>query len=220
MKHKRWVPIYLLTAFVFAGCASESTETAAAEEEAMGEAEMATSAISARGLAGCYLARGTVDDALGRPSPLSNVEFSYASGEGQLCYGAPSANGREIMGGLVPYDEPWRAGANEPTIIHLTGPASVGGVALEAGTYSLYTVPGEAEWEFFINSNFERWGIPIDESVRGTEIGSFTVTPESTGALVETLNYRFEPNAENTMGDIVMEWEETRVRFHVHPGEM
>jgi len=49
------------------------------------------------------------------------------------------------MGDLVPYGEPWRAGANEATAIHLTAPARVGGVALEAGSYSLYTVPNESE---------------------------------------------------------------------------
>jgi hypothetical protein len=121
------------------------------------------------------------------------------------------------MGGLVPFGEPWRVGANEATAIHLAGPATIGTVALEPGSYSLYAIPGQDEWQFFINSNAERWGIPIDESVRSSEIGSFTVEPESTGEYVETMRFHFEPSEDGTMGDMVMEWENTAVRFHVHP---
>jgi hypothetical protein len=121
------------------------------------------------------------------------------------------------MGGLLVYGQPERIGANEPTTIHLAGPATVGGVVLEPGSYSLYAVPNEGEWQFFLNSNWERWGIPIDESVRTTEVGTFAVEPESTDEFVETLRYRFEPMAENTMGDMIMEWENTRLRFHIHP---
>ena len=121
------------------------------------------------------------------------------------------------MGGLVVYGQPERIGANEPTTIHLAGPASVGGVELEPGSYSIYAIPGADEWEFVINSNWERWGIPIDEGVRATDVGSFTAEPEATEEFVETLQYSFEPMADNTMGDVVLEWENTRVRFHVHP---
>jgi len=166
----------------------------------------------------CYIANGTEAEALERPSPLQSMEFSVGGNDALLCYGAPSANGREIMGGLVPYGEPWRVGANEPTTIHLSGPANIGDVALDPGSYSLYAIPGENEWEFLINSNWERWGIPIDASVRSTEIGSFTVEPETTDEMVETMTFHFEPNAEGTMGDIVLEWENTRLSFHAHPG--
>jgi hypothetical protein len=113
------------------------------------------------------------------------------------------------MGGLVPYGELWRAGANESTALHLSAPASIGGVAVEAGSYSIYTIPGESSWQVFVNSNFQRWGIPISDAVRATEIGSFTVTPETTATPVETLTYRFEGGA------VVMEWANTRLRIPI-----
>ena len=121
------------------------------------------------------------------------------------------------MGGLVPFGEIWRLGANEATAIHLTGPALVGGIQLEAGSYSLYAIPGEAEWNFFLNTNVNRWGIPMDEGVRGTELGSFTAAVEATEAPVESLTFRYELWDDGTMGDIVLEWENTRVKFHLHP---
>jgi hypothetical protein len=191
--------------------------SACADDEAADDAAPSdTQAASSSPLA-CYIARGTMAEAQERPSPLLETDFTVGGNEGLLCYGAPSARGRNIMGGLLVYGQPERIGANEPTTIHLAGPATVGGVALEPGSYSLYAVPNEDEWQFFINSNWERWGIPIDESVRATEVGTFAVEPETTDEFVETLRYRFEPMAESTMGDMIMEWENTRLRFHIHP---
>ena len=165
----------------------------------------------------CYLARGTMAEAQERPSPLHSTDLSVGGNDGLLCYGAPSARGREIMGGLLVYGQPERIGANEATTIHLAGPANIGGVEVGAGSYSLYAIPGPDEWTFFVNSNSERWGIPIDETVRSDDIGTFTVPVEVIDDYVETLQYRFEPS-DNTMGDVILEWENTRVKFHMHPG--
>jgi hypothetical protein len=190
----------------------------ASRAEATGESE-AMGTVGSSGLS-CHRAGATPEEAAQRPSPLEETPFTFEGGQGLLCYGAPSARGRRIMGDLVPYGEPWRAGANEATAIHLTAPARVGGVALEAGSYSLYTVPNESEWEFIVNPSWERWGIPIDAEVRLTEIGSFRATPAVTDGMVETLTYTFVPNADGTGGEIVMEWESARLSFPVEGGGM
>ncbi|NNF12220.1 MAG: DUF2911 domain-containing protein [Gemmatimonadetes bacterium] len=163
----------------------------------------------------CY-STVTMAEAQERPSPLESIEFSVGGHDALLCYGAPSARGRDIMGGLVPFGEPWRMGANEPTTLHLAGPATIQGVAVEPGSYSIYAIPGESEWEIVLNSTHERWGIPIDESVRASDVGSFTVEPESMDESAETLHFSFEPTSAG-MGDVIMEWENTRVSFHAHP---
>lgn len=208
MRRFRTLPALLIGGLLVSACAGS--------EEADETATTQTAAASTESL-DCYIARGTEAEARERPSPLRETEFSVGGNEGLLCYGAPSARGREIMGGLLVYGQPERIGANEPTTLHLSGPANVGGVDLEPGTYSIYAIPNEDEWQIFVNSNWERWGIPIDESVRSNEVGVFAVTPEPMDEYVETLQYRFEPTDE-TMGDMVLEWENTRVRFHVHPG--
>jgi len=157
----------------------------------------------------CFLQGATPEEAAERTSPLRTVSFSYEGGEALLCYSAPSARGREIMGGLVPFGEEWRTGANEPTAIHLTAALTIGGVELKPGSYALYTVPGEDEWQFFLNSTYERWGIPITEEVRATEVGSFTATPEATDEMIEMLTFS------HADGAIIMEWENTRLRIPV-----
>lgn len=185
------------------------------EEQA--SADAAAEAAAAPAPSPCYLSGATLEEARARPSPLAETTFSVGGHAGTLCYGAPSAKGRQVMGALVPFGEPWRLGANEPTAFHLTGPANVGGVELQPGTYSIYAVPGESEWTFYLNSSYERWGIPIGEEVRATEVGSFAAPAEPTDSMVETLTFRFEPTEGGTMGDMVMEWENTRVKFHLHP---
>ncbi len=203
------LPSVLLVTSLLAGCGGG---------DAMDEAASSDMDVAAGDALACYIARGTMAEAEERPSPLRQTEFTVGNSSGLLCYGAPSARGREIMGGLLVYGQPERIGANEPTTIHLNGPATVGTVPLEAGSYSIYAVANESEWEVFINSNWQRWGIPISDDVRSTEIGSFTVVPENTDEPVETLTYSFESMAGGAMGNLVMEWENTRVKLHVHTG--
>jgi Protein of unknown function (DUF2911) len=208
MRRFSTLPALVLGGLVLAACAGE---------EAMDEAASSEMDVASGDPLECYIARGTMAEAQDRPSPLRETEFAVGGHDGLLCYGAPSARGRDIMGGLLVYGQPERVGANEPTTMHLTGPATVGGVSLGAGSYSIYAIPAEDEWEFFINSNWERWGIPIDNAVRASEVGSFTAEPEAIENYVETLQYRFEATSDNTMGDVILEWENTRVKFHIHP---
>jgi DUF2911 family protein len=223
MRRHRTLSVHFMGAtalLLLAACTSQpdtsaEANSAEADEAAeMGEARTVEMDVNAPQ---CYVASGTAEEAEMRPSPLRQTEFSVGGHAGLFCYGAPSARDRKVMDGLVPYGPVWRAGANEATAIYLTGNASVGGVDLEPGGYSLYAQPGADEWTFYLSNNYQRWGIPIEPSVRAAEVGSFTATPEPMDDMVETLQYRFEPSADGTMGDIVFEWENTRVKFHVHP---
>ena len=187
---------WYLAVFLVVGCGGGS---------GAGEEEMAETAEAMAEMADPGLACVVMGDVEGRQSPLQELSFSYEGGEGLLCYGAPSARERVVMGELVPYDEVWRLGANEATALHLSAPATVGGVALGAGSYSLYATPGETEWEFHLNSEYERWGIPVDAVVRSTEVGSFPATPSATDGMVETMTF------EQVEGALRFSWENTQV---------
>ena len=176
----------------------------------------APAASTSSGGLSCTLQGATLQEAQQRVSPHQSLSFNLGSNPALLCYGAPSVRDREIMGGLVPYGEPWRMGADEPTTLHLSSRANVGGVALQPGSYSIYAVPGQDQWEIFINSNVTRWGIPIDASVRATEIGSFTVTPGTLPTPVETLRYEFEEAAGGEPGgELLMMWASTVVAIPI-----
>ncbi len=163
----------------------------------------------------CWLRGETTEaDAAERPSPLGRTEIVLGEHVGSICYGRPSARGRVVEGGLIPFGEPWRLGANEATAIHLPFPARFGGVDLQPGSYSLYAVAGEFEWEFFLNANAERWGIPIDERVIAQNIGSFTGLPRTMTEPVEQLTIGWQTNGGDN-GHLVLEWGTTRLEIEV-----
>lgn len=167
----------------------------------------------------CYLARGDMAAAAERPSPLGETVITLGGQEAKVCYGRPSANDRTVMGELVPYGQPWRLGANEATAIHLPFAAEVGGVRLEPGSYSIYAVPGEQEWEIFLNRNFQRWGIPINEEITAENVGSFTRPAEATEGMVEQLTFQWMTH-DPAMGHLVLEWERTRVDIPIQKAGM
>lgn len=154
--------------------------------------------------------------AAGRPSPYDSTAFTLGGQRAVVCYGRPSMRGRTIFGGLVPYDQLWRTGANEPTIIHLPVAATVAGLEVEPGSYSLYTVPGREEWTVIVNRSTSQWGIESQytEQVRAQEVGRATVPSEQIASPVEMFGIRAEPRGEDAV-DLVLEWESTRVRVPV-----
>src|ERR1700682_2242294 len=73
-------------------------------------------------------------------------------------YHRPLANGRKIWGGLVPYGQVWRAGANENTKITFSDPVTIEGQPLDQGTYGLHMIPGENQWTVIFSKNSTSWG--------------------------------------------------------------
>jgi len=164
----------------------------------------------------CWI-RGPADKLAERASPLDSIAVQIGAGTMKLCYSRPAARGRKVIGGLVPFDQPWRLGANEATSIQVPFAAEIAGVRVEPGTYTLYTIPGASKWQIVVNRGVQRWGVPIDNDVRAKDVGAGTVTPESLGAPVETLTLKFAPAAGNTT-ELVLEWEKTRVRIPIRRG--
>ena len=95
-------------------------------------------------------------------SPAATVEFNDGDLKIRVVYSRPSKKGREIFGKLVPYGKTWRTGANEPTTFESNRDLKFGEKELKAGTYSLWTVPGEQTWQVILNSEVPNWGISFD----------------------------------------------------------
>ncbi|HSM64285.1 MAG TPA: DUF2911 domain-containing protein [Gillisia sp.] len=76
----------------------------------------------------------------------------------RVIYSRPLKRDREIFGKLVPYNEVWRTGANEATELTLYKDMKVADVVVEAGTYTIYTIPGEKEWTVILNNRINTWG--------------------------------------------------------------
>lgn len=95
-----------------------------------------------------------------QPSPFSKVEQKVGLTDFTIEYSRPGVKDRTIFGNLVPYNKVWRTGANKNSIITFTDNVTVMGQLLEAGSYAIFTKPGENSWEILFYTDTENWGTP------------------------------------------------------------
>lgn len=156
----------------------------------------------------------------GRKSPLDSLTFSVSGKQVKVCYGRPSSRGRVMLGSEhVPYGKVWRTGANEPTIFFTPTPLKVAGLSVAPGTYSVYTVPGQREWEIIVNRSTSQWGEESNytEEVKAQEVGRAKIKPEAISKPIETFTISARPSREKASA-LVLEWERTRVRIPIAAG--
>lgn len=140
-----------------------------------------------------------------RVSPNAAVIQTIGTTTVEVRYGRPSVNGRDVFGGLQPYDAVWRAGANEATALLLSDDVLIEGELVEAGNYTIYMIPSEGDWTVIINS-IQSWGLSYDES---GDVVRVEVSAEEADHM-EQLEYSFEDvTAESA--ELVLHWAETRV---------
>ncbi len=92
------------------------------------------------------------------PSPAATLKQTFGITDVEIAYSRPGVKGRKIFGGLVPYGEVWRTGANTATKISFSTAVKFGGADVPAGAYALYTIPGESEWTVILNKVTGQWG--------------------------------------------------------------
>jgi hypothetical protein len=95
---------------------------------------------------------------LPRPSPSSKVSQVIGLTEVTVDYSSPAVKGRTIWGGLVPYDQMWRTGANQATKITFSRDVTFGGKPVPAGTYALFTIPAKGTWTVILNKKADQSG--------------------------------------------------------------
>jgi hypothetical protein len=96
-------------------------------------------------------------------SPEDSSVFSEDSLKMEVVYNRPYKKGRDIFGGLVPYGEVWRTGANEATTFSTNKDILVDGSPLKSGTYTLWTIPMQNSWKVIFNSKMYPWGINLEK---------------------------------------------------------
>ena len=147
-------------------------------------------------------------------SPITEISQEVGLSNIKLSYSRPSAKGRKVFGGLVPFNEVWRTGANASTKLTFAHDAKLQGNPLKAGTYALYTIPGEKEWTVIIHTNTKHRSLAGDVYKPAEDAFRFTVKPKKTNNLVETFTIGFDDITANS-ADVVLSWENTEIRFPV-----
>ncbi|QSE99109.1 DUF2911 domain-containing protein [Fulvivirga lutea] len=148
----------------------------------------------------------TVSCAQKKASPSATAEGTIDGVAVTIEYHQPSAKGRKIMNGLVPYGKVWRTGANDATTIEFSEDVKIEGQTLAKGKYALFTIPNENEWTVIFNKTHKQWGaynyVESDDALR------VKVKPSKTD-MVETFII-------NVVEDgVTIAWEKTLVKFSV-----
>jgi tetratricopeptide (TPR) repeat protein len=142
---------------------------------------------------------------LPQASPKAQVMQTIGLTDVTVVYHTPGVKGREVWGKMVPYGQVWRSGANEATLITFTDSVKVNGKSLQAGTYSLFTLPeAENKWTVIFNKNTKLWG--TDGYKPEEDVLRVPVTPEASPTLVESLQYSFT-NVKVTSATLNLAWE-------------
>lgn len=124
----------------------------------------------------------------------------------RVTYSRPSKDNREIFGKLVPYNKVWRTGANEATEIKFYEDVELAGKKVKAGTYSLFTIPGEKEWVIILNSDLDYWGAFSYKA--GNDVLRVTVPVNSLNDVVENFTIQFENTGEKQAA-MKLAWDKT-----------
>lgn len=144
------------------------------------------------------------------PSPRKMAEVDLSGTKITISYGAPGVKGRKIMGGLVPYGQWWRTGANEATSFQTTGDVMIGDLHVPAGKYTLVTIPAANEggaWQLVVCKKTGQWGT---ERFEADDLGKARMTRKPMPNAQETMSIGFE----KTMGgktQLHVKWENTDV---------
>src|SRR5216684_2594474 len=126
-------------------------------------------------------------------------------------YHRPLVKGRKVWGGLVPYGQVWRAGANENTTIEFTDPVAVEGKPVPKGIYGLHMIPNENEWTIILSKVSSAWGsFTYDEKEDALRVN---VKPQP-GDMHEALTYDFD-EVKPDAAVVSLRWEKLAVPFHI-----
>lgn len=142
----------------------------------------------------------------------SPTDISYAKKdrnekpEIKVIYSRPQKKGRKIFGNLAAFDKVWRTGADEATEIKFFQDVKMGDKTIKAGTYSLFTIPGEKEWTIIINSDLDSWGAYTYDEAK--DVARIKV-PVSKGEELEVFSIAF--NKVDKGYHMVMGWDTTRI---------
>lgn len=126
----------------------------------------------------------------------------------RVIYSRPQKRERQVFGKLVPYGEVWRTGANEATELTLYKDMKVADATVKAGTYTLYSIPGEKEWTVILNNKTNTWGsyeyTDKEDKVR------IKVPVRQAPNTIESLSMAFQESRKGA--DLLIGWDDSYVK--------
>ena len=149
-----------------------------------------------------------------RPSPAASAACDLGGAKTiKTNYSSPRMNGRKIYGGLVPFGQVWRAGANEATTFVTSSDVVIGGKTVPAGSYTIFTVPAADKWTLIINKKTGEWGIPY--KYESDELARVDMKVSKLSAPVEDFTLAYDQSGSGCT--LRLDWETTRASVDITP---
>lgn len=152
----------------------------------------------------------TAEERSPQVSPSSQVTQRVGLSDVTITFSRPGVKGRKIWGELVPMGKIWRTGANQATTIKFEEDVLVEGKPVAAGTYALFTVPGEKTWSLILNKDAKQWGAYTHKDA--DDVVKVDVTPRAAASPEEWMTFRFS-DLSNDGATVVLSWEKVEVPF-------
>ena len=140
-------------------------------------------------------------------SPACTLKQHVGLTDIEIVYYRPGVKGRPIFDGLVPYGQVWRTGANNATKITFSTPVKLNGAEIPAGTYALFTIPGETEWTIIISKDT---AASIFNYNQTNDLVRVKATPVKLSQTIETFTIEFT-NIRDESATLNFLWEKTLV---------
>jgi hypothetical protein len=151
-------------------------------------------------------------DKSARPSPPAKAECKLVGGKTiTVDYASPRAKGRKIYGGLVPYGQIWRAGANEATKLVADTDLAVGGTTVPAGSYTIFTIPNADKWTLVISKKTGEWG--TDYPGPREDLARIEMKVSKLPSPLENFTIAFDQNSAGCT--LNLDWETTRASVDI-----
>ncbi|MEM7367115.1 MAG: DUF2911 domain-containing protein [Bacteroidota bacterium] len=147
-------------------------------------------------------------------SPFTEISQHLGLSSITLTYSRPSAKGRKVFGGLVPYGEVWRTAANASSKITFTEAVQVGGQAVPAGTYAIYSIPGPSTWTIILHKNLKLRSLAGGGYQASNDLCRFEVAVRPNAHKVETFTMQFADLTYNSC-QLLIKWEYVTVAIPI-----
>jgi tetratricopeptide (TPR) repeat protein len=145
-------------------------------------------------------------------STTQTIEQELGLGKITLTYSRPDVRGRKIFGGLEPWGNVWRTGANSATIIKFSDDVVIEGNKVPAGEYGLFTIPDQNEWTIILNKTAHRWG--AYDYKEADDLLRFKVKTVNHADPLETLTFQFN-NVDQNKCELEFRWDKVSFAFHI-----
>ncbi|SDM23051.1 Protein of unknown function [Catalinimonas alkaloidigena] len=150
-----------------------------------------------------------------RPSPAKTASGKVGDATITIDYSSPAVKGRTVWGDLVPYNDVWRTGANEATVIKFDKDVTVEGKKLSAGEYALFTIPTADRWTVIFNDEAKQWGAFNYNAEK--DVLRVEVSPKKARDFAEQMEFVIESDG-NQAGTIYLTWENMMIPIKIKVG--